>query len=158
MKLVVHILKMPENRYPRKCYEMLYHIDKSGVRSKPTWIHHVKNLLYLCNLQDVWEQQEVPDENIFICTFVENFKRYLHDNWYSEICSLGKLSCYREFKSSLTTEKYLSVVKINVHMFMFARLRCSSHYLRIETDRKLKNDANEYEYVCYVIETMGSGK
>ena len=83
-------------------------------------------------------------------TFVENFKNYLYSKWYCEVCTLDKLSYYREFKSSLVPEKYLSAVQINVHMKMLARLRCSSHYLRIETDRKRNIDRNER--ICFLCE------
>ena len=60
------------------------------------------------------------------------------------------MSCYREFKLSLDAEKYLFSVKIVAHAQMLARLRCSSHYLRIETDRKHKIDRNER--ICLLCE------
>ena len=40
IKYWTKLLKMPQSRYPKKCYNMLYAIEKSGVRSKPTWVQH----------------------------------------------------------------------------------------------------------------------
>ena len=136
VKYWAKLLNMPNNRYPRKCYDMLYYIERSGVRSKSTWVKSVENLLILANMHDVWENQEVRNVNNFVKTFVNNFKEYLFLNWRSELCSMDKLSSYRNFKVSLDTEKYLFILKLPVHIQMMARFRCSSHYLRIETDRK----------------------
>ena len=130
---------------------MLYSIECSGVRTRPTWVNKVKNLLYLANLCDVWERQEVSCIDSFVRLFVENFKRYLFTKWQSEVCSMDKLVTYREFKTSLEPDKYLFIVKVPIHLKMLARFRCSTHYLRIETDRK--HNIERWQRLCQLCQS-----
>ena len=69
----------------------------------------------------------------------------MYSEWYVEITSLDKLSTYRTFKTNLDPERYLTV-NVYDHRVMLSRLRCSSHALRIETDRK--NDIVRNERLC----------
>ena len=79
----------------------------------------------------------------FLFIFVEKFRKVLFSQWYSEVCSLDKLSLYREYKFSLEPERYLRSINISSHRQMLARFRCSSHFLRIETDRKHGIERNQ---------------
>ena len=130
---------------------MLYQIEESGVRSRKTWVRDVKNLLFVCNLQDIWNYQAVNNVNDFVDTFTERFKRFLFSEWYSDVCTLEKLNWYRRFKFTLDPARYVFSVRTTVHMQMLARLRCSSHYLRVETDRK--HGIERYMRLCQLCDS-----
>ena len=92
VKYWAKLINMPSHRYPRKCYNMLYLIEESGYRTRKTWVRDVKNLLYMCNLQEFWESQTVGNVNTFVDTFSSNCKHVLFSEWYSEVCTLNKLN------------------------------------------------------------------
>ena len=135
IKYWTKLICMPNSRYPKKCYNMLYNIENSGTRTKHTWISDIQNLLFICNMNDAWQAQEVGNVNAFINIFVERFKQYLYLEWRADICTLDKLDTYCQFKITIEPERYLFSVHIRTHMQSLARLRCSSHCLRIEKDR-----------------------
>lgn len=122
---------------------MLYYLDSSGSRSKITWAGHIKNLLFSCNLHEFWDAQIIPDVKAFIKLFVTRFKERLYLDWFGEISTLDKLDSYRSYKTDLQQEHYLFVINITSHRIALSRFRCSSHCLKIETDRKNEIDRNE---------------
>ena len=135
IKYWAKLLCMPNTRYPKKCYNMLFNIEESGSRNKETWVADIKKLLFICNMNELWFAQDVGNIDMFVNTFVLKFKNVLASDWWADICTLDKLDAYRQFKSTLQPEKYLFSVTINSHMQSLSRLRCSSHCLRIETGR-----------------------
>lgn len=143
VKYWVKLLKMPRSRYASKCYAMLYHIDSSQTRTSPNWVTHVKDILLSCNMHDAWDAQTVSNVKCFLEVFVTRLKYRLYLDWHGDISTMDKLDSYRNFKIRLEPERYLFSVNIPNHRFMLSRFRCSSHCLRIETDRKNNMDRNE---------------
>ena len=60
------ILKMRENKYARKCYNMMYHYDQLGYIN---WASHIHKLLYTNGFGYIWDSQEVNNENNFLYVF-----------------------------------------------------------------------------------------
>lgn len=150
VKYWAKLVNMPSTRYPRKCYDMLYAVEQSGIRSKRTWVAEVKDLLCLCNLSEIWDSQNVDDIDELMGMFSSRFKTHLFHDWKSDVCTLSKLDTYREFKNTITPEKYIFEVKIYAHRIALSRFRCSAHCLRIELDRgKLQRD----QRICQLCNT-----
>ena len=53
------ILKLTDEKYVRKCYNMLYHFDSLGYSNCAT---NIKNILFTCGFGYVWENQMVRNE------------------------------------------------------------------------------------------------
>ena len=56
IKYWLKVIAMPNNRYPKACYRMLYQLDEHG---RSTWATSVKVLLIRYGFQEVWDQQSV---------------------------------------------------------------------------------------------------
>ena len=126
------ILRMPNHRYPYKCYKMLHSLDNHG---HINWASHVKNLLFNFGFGIVWINQDIESQDNFLISFSTRLKDVAGQEWFAEVCTLDKLSTYREFKTLLNPERYLLTVEIKSHRIALSRLRCSSHSLMIEAGR-----------------------
>ena len=94
-------------------------------------------------MQMVWNAQGVTNLNDFLTCFTPGLKQRLYLDWKGDVSVMDKLDSYRNFKVTLEPERYLFVVSIPHHRSQLSRFRCSSHCLRIETDRKNNIDRNE---------------
>ena len=95
IKYWIKLIKMPDARYPKACYNMLKAYDDQG---KVTWATHIRELLAKYGFRYVWMSQEIGDDVLFI----EIFKRRLVDcytqNWNSDVHDNEKLLYYKEYK------------------------------------------------------------
>ena len=127
------ILKMPNERYVKKCYLMMLNDDIHGHKN---WVSMLRHVLQSNGFGNVWESQCVGNETYFINTFINRLKdQYLQD-WTGAINSNSKLSTYyNKFKQFFLYEKYLDVLNIRKFRYIYAIFRCSSHDLAIERGR-----------------------
>ena len=132
IKYWIKLIKMPDARCPKACYNMLKTYDDQG---KVTWATHIRVLLAKYGFRYVWMSQEIGDDVLFI----EIFKRRLVDcytqNWNSDVHDNEKLLYYKEYKINLEFEPYLKIVEIRKHLKSLAKIRCVSHKLEIEEGR-----------------------
>ena len=59
-------MKMPDDRYVKKCYIMLQCYAEAGVSN---WACNIRKLLYINVFGYVWESQGVDNENQFLALF-----------------------------------------------------------------------------------------
>ena len=137
IKYWIKLLTMPENRYPKQCYRMLKSLDDIG---KITWATRVKDLLNRYGFGYAWIAQDVGDENRFITQFKLRLTDCSTQEWQNQIQNSSRCDLYKNIKSLLDPEKYLSI-DIPFHLRKaYSRFRCSSHKLHIETGRHLGVD------------------
>ena len=134
------LLQMSNHRYPKNCYLMLKGLDDVGRRS---WASNVRELLFKYGFGFVWVSQDIGD----IPTFLQQFKQRLFDcmfqNWQSGITDSTRCDFYKNIKTLLNPERYLSIkLPFNI-MKSYARFRCSSHKLNIETGRHFNISRND---------------
>ena len=123
------LLQMPDHRYPKNCYIMLKAQDDIG---RNNWVTSVKMCcfntdLVSCGYHKMWG----------ILTFLLDFLNNdcYTQNWCENINSSTRCEMYKNIKSLLAPEKYLTVDMSFYLRKSLARFRCSSHELRIETGR-----------------------
>ena len=100
------LIRMDNNRLPKKSYNMLYNLDSKG---KSTWVTNVRN--FLCNhgYQYVWLNQEVGCNNAFLKSLKLRLVDCRLQEWNSHLESSDRFEFYRTFKSCCSLEMYLSI-------------------------------------------------
>ena len=132
IKYWLRILHLKDDRYVRKCYNMLKLLDANG---KVNWVSTIRQLLFKNGFGYIWENQSVNNETAFLKEFVLRLRDQYLQTW-NDICQRSsKLTSYISFKSTFGKEKYLSVLNIKKYRYAFVSLRCSSHQLMIEKGR-----------------------
>lgn len=127
------ILQMPDTRYPKACYKMLYCLDQQG---RHTWASSVKMLLCKYGFREVWDEQGVGNPAVFFTEFTERVKHVYFENWEYDVSQSSKLCLFRAIKSAgISRESYLYNISYKTHRSSLAKLRCSSHNLSIEKGR-----------------------
>ena len=115
IKYWIKLIKMPDARYPKACYNML---KAYGDRGKVTWTTHIRALLAKYGFRYVWMSQEIGDDVLFI----EIFKRRLVDcytqNWNSDVHDNDKLLYYKEYKERLCMNCNLRVIEDEYHVIL----------------------------------------
>lgn len=139
------ITKMPDCRYVKKCYNLLF-LDCTNGRTN--WVTKVKNILFRFGFGYVWEQQFVNNIPSFISKFESRLKTTYEQDWHASLTLSSKASAYILFKPHFGLENYIHEISISKFRVAFARFRCSSHQLRIETGR-FKNEVRS-DRLCLV--------
>ena len=119
---------------------MLKEYDASGGNN---WVSDIKNMLCTYGFGDVWLNQGVGNADLFVYTFKQRLIDMSVQTWHDDVSNNSKLHLYRNFKTSLDFELYLSTDVYWKHKVALARLRCVNHKLAIERHRYLKCDRNE---------------
>ncbi|XP_071104703.1 uncharacterized protein [Haliotis cracherodii] len=133
LKYWFKILKMPIDRLPRKCYNMMLLYEKHGSRS---WVYDVKSLLNDCGYGYVWRNQCVPNNpDSFLVSLRQRLKDIYLQKWASHVLSSEKCNYYKLFKTTISPEYYLFDINFKRFRISLAQFRCSSHRLRIEVGR-----------------------
>ena len=128
----IRILKMPQHRLVKKCYNMMKYFDELG---SSNWCTRIKLLLQSAGLNYAWEVQDIQNEAVFIATFVQRLKDQYIQNWFSDINTNRKLVLYKDFKMNFSHEYYLDVISVRKFRHALAQIRTGHHPLEIETGR-----------------------
>ena len=139
LKYWIRLLHMERHRYPKQCYEMLKSLDSIG---RVTWATHIKSLLFTYGFGYVWISQTVGRPETLIHLFQQRIKDSLMQNWYGKISEMSKAEHYKNFKTLLDVEKYLSIDLSYKYRRVLANFRCSAHELMIEKGRQFDIDRN----------------
>ena len=135
VKCIKHWLKLlflPTHRYPKQCYLMLKRLSDNG---RSTWTAAVSSLLFSYGLGYVWIAQKIGDANRFLQVFNARVRNIASQNMMHMISISHKADSYKQFKSLLNVERYLSLDICFKFKRALAKFRCSNHSLLIETGR-----------------------
>lgn len=112
---------------------MLYSLDQQG---RSTWASGVRIVLHKYGFHEVWNDQSVGNKYLFLKEFTDRVKQGYVESWEYETSQSNKLTLLRGLTTSCTeTESYLYSVTLRRYRSGLARLRCSSHNLRVEKGR-----------------------
>ncbi len=126
------LIQMPNHRYPRNCYLMLKAHDDMG---RVNWASNVRNLLYKYGFGFVWISQDVGDITMFLYQFKQRIIDCCKQTWHSDVDTSAKCIHYKQFKTILNVERYITC-SLPFHMRKaMAKFRCSNHKLSIEVGR-----------------------
>ena len=129
----IHILDMDDDRYPKRCYELLKRLDNM---ERHNWASEIRLLLCKFGFESVWLQQCVPHRNSFIANFREKLKEYYIERWQTQLKNSSKLAIYSTFKLNFGLESYLGGCMSRQLCITFARFRSSCLPLEIDNGRK----------------------
>ena len=100
------ILKMTDARLPHKAYKMLLYMHN---QNRKTWASSISYLLYRHGFDEVWENQGVGDENMFMRVFKDRLVNVYKQSWQGEMNNKERYSFYRTFKAELILSPCLQV-------------------------------------------------
>jgi hypothetical protein len=123
---------MPNTRFVKKCYLMMYNDDVNG---HINWVSSLRQCLQIHGFGNVWANQSINSEQLFLKHFVQRLKDMFLQDWHEAVNSNRKLSWYILFKKEFTYEYYLDMLDIKKFRFAFVNFRVGSHELEIETGR-----------------------
>ena len=132
LKYWIKILHMQNDRYVKKCYNMMLHYDNFGCTN---WVSNVKKILYENGFGYIWENQHVQNENVFLQRVEQGMRDQFVQKWRNTISESSKLRLYCQIKRNFSFEYYLDVLLLSKFRNAFASLRLSCHYLEIESGR-----------------------
>ena len=135
VKFWIKLIRLPTNRYTRKCYDMLVELDKRG---NITWATKIRQLLQTNGFGYAWFYQGVANESNFLRIFKERIKDIDAQNWSSRVKSYDKLRMYISFKSNFCVEPYILYNHDSKRRSFMANFRFSSLELNIEMGRRKK--------------------
>ena len=97
------------------------------------WAQTVKTVLDKAGFSHIWNNPDSIPHDLFIEKLTQRLWDQYQQQWLSDLATSRKLRTYRLFKTRLEFEPYLNLpIHIRIQL---ARLRSSSHSLRIETGR-----------------------
>ena len=143
IKYWCRLLCMGNHKYPKNCYKMLKSLDEAG---RQNWVSKVRHLLFQYGFGYVWIAQEFGNEIFFINQFKTRISDCMQQNWHSDINESPRCDSYKEFKSLLNVERYLTLDMPFYLRKAFARFRSSSHKLAIEIGRH--HGINRTDRIC----------
>ena len=124
IKYWCHLLCMNDNRYPKNCYRMLKSHAEIG---RSNWASNIRDLLYRFEFGFVWLSQDVGNVSAFIQQFRQRVIDCSIQSWHSDIDFASKYEHYKNFKTLLNVERYVSG---NLPFYIrksVAKFRCSNH-------------------------------
>ena len=127
-------------------YDSLLTTANSG---KKNWAYNVKLLLDSYGFSYVWRNPESIDLKNFHIVFKSRVIDVFKQNWFNGISNCNTLCTYRSFKQYHGIEQYLDFLPGKLRIAL-ARLRLSSHNLRIETGRYSQNRTERAFRYCTI--------
>jgi len=124
------VLKMDMNRIPRQAYEMLLN-SMSRCGGEKTWAGHVKSLLDKHGFSNVWLNQGVQNEKLFLKIFKQRVLDCYCQQWMSKLNGSERFVVYRSFKSSLHPELYLNHLTISKFRRYYTWFRLGVNELKV---------------------------
>ena len=129
----LRLLKLPNNRYVKLCYNMLKYYDSIGHKN---WVTNIRNVLYTNGFGYIWEiQNNDIDSILFLANFEKRLKDQYIQSWRTSIESNLKLAYYKDYKRFFHKELYITVIDIPKFRKALACFRSSFHNLMIEKGR-----------------------
>ena len=132
LKYWLKILKMPDERYVKKCYAMLLNMPNNSYFN---WAKEMENLLCQNGFGYVWYNQLVDNENMFLKLFTQRLKDKHMQYWHSYTENCSKLKIYKNIKFSYDYEHFVDVLSIRKFRHCYAQFRTGVHDLEIERGR-----------------------
>lgn len=143
IKYWLKLLSSPSNSLLYSCYSFLYNQCLLG---KSNWASEIRDLLCRHGFGWAWENQSVPDDNIFLKLFSKRVKDCELQLWKSELENMSKLRTYSLIKQTKEQEFYLTLCIPRRLKTVLAKFRTGNHNLEIEIGRH--DNLNTEDRLC----------
>jgi hypothetical protein len=137
------LLTMPSYRYPKQCYLMLKKLDDV---ERICWATKIKIILFYYGYGVVWISQNIGNIDLFVSQFKERLSIHYNQCWKDDLNSASRCYHYKQFKSLLDIESYLTLELPFKFKKALTKFRCSNHSFMIETGRH--NNIPLHERFC----------
>jgi len=117
LKYWLKILKMPESRYVRKCYNYLLN---TKTKLSVNWALKIKRILCENNCEYVWLVPNVENDNSFIKKFTEYIRRRHLAARQTSLNSSSKLSLCMSIKTAYGHEHYVNILNVRKYRHAYA--------------------------------------
>jgi hypothetical protein len=136
IKYWLRVICLPDERLPKKAYNMLYYLESLG---KKSWAFYVKELLFRNGFREVWLQHGVGRTNVFISEFRQRLIDQFSQDWSSAVTSSERYEFYASFKRCLGAEVYFDVPQLRCFRDALIKFRLGispirAHKLRYRKD------------------------
>ena len=157
IKYWLKLQTMSDSRLPKQAYKMQLKLDEN---LNPCWVTRTKNFLCDFGFTDVWQQQGVGDERIFLSVLKLRLLEKYNYEWLNAVNTCNRFSFYVTFKSSLLPEQYFDCVTLKCYRDCLIKIRLgvipinSNKFRYSEDDRKKLCDfcqnqvEDEFNFVC----------
>ena len=133
LKYWLKIVNTEENKFIKCIYQtMLADIDNNN--RKTNWALLVKKLLANLGFYEVWLQQSVGDDGIFLSLVKQRLKDNFVQKWNEELNRSSRAIFYRCI-ANFEFSPYLDMITVKKFRLALAKLRTSSHRLEVEMGR-----------------------
>ena len=109
IKYWLKILKLPDEKYVKKCYNMLHHFDDVG---HTNWVTNIKDIFFTYGFGYVWESQMIRNKKGFLNLLIQRMKDHFLIEWKDGINGNRKLCDYANFKIQFGYETFLDILKV----------------------------------------------
>ena len=142
------VIKSSDIKYIKIIYNLMLQ-DTENNPGKINWAVLVKNLLGSLGFNDVWIQQGVGDEKLFMLVLKQRLNDNFMQTWNAELNQSTRALFYRSI-SNFKYQDYLDVVTVKKFRNALARLRVSSHRLEVEVGRWNRQSVEYAERKCRI--------
>ncbi|XP_071119476.1 uncharacterized protein [Haliotis cracherodii] len=132
VKYWLKLIEIDEERIPRKSYNMLVYNVKCG---RHNYASSIRSILFSHGFGVVWLRQAVGDKPLFMNSFKNVLINMFYQSWNSTIKASSRYILYKEFKSLLEPEKYLSIITEIKYRNVLIRLRAGLLRLKVNEGR-----------------------
>jgi hypothetical protein len=146
IKCVKYWLKLQEmstDRYPKKAYNMLLHMQQDN---RQTWASSIQYCLYKFGFQEVWLNRGVGNEKAFLQLFrerqIDAFKR----QWKFELETKERFKFYSGIKADFSLSLFLANLKHVKSRIDLIRFRLGVSQIKIHKLRFSR--ANNIDFTC----------
>ena len=136
IKYWLRVIKMQHHRLPFKAYKMMLYLHE---QNKRTWASDVCFFLHEHGFQNVWENQGVGDENLFLKTLKDRLIDAFILDWTMKMRSKERYTFYSSLKSSFKISPILDTVKHIQARNYFIRMRLGVSQIKVHKLRYAVN-------------------
>lgn len=146
IKFWLRIIKMPPERLPNKAYKMLLHMHG---QNRNSWASSVCFLLHKYGFDDVWVNQGVGDESVFLKFLKERLCTSYCQEWSLRIHAgtNERYSLFATFKNQLKLSSFLTEIKNIQARALISRIRLGVSRLNTHRNRFVKNGTVD-DFAC----------
>ena len=149
-KLVTsNLLKLSTSLY-NVCLSLYRHSDQN---QRFKWIKNVRDILYNCGFNAIWDSQTFPNTKWLVCAMRQKLKDIFINKWYSEIENSSSGIIYRIFKLRFCFEDYLVSLPFKLRK-SFMQIRTRNHRLPMNVGGG-KILLGKKDYALYVVMKLG---
>ena len=138
------VISSANHKYIKATYDMQLR-DLNNLPHKSNWASEVRNLLFSLGFNEVWYNQSVGNETLFLFLFKQRLRDTFVQEWNARLQESSRAIFYRHF-NNFNYKAYLDMLDSDLLRHSLTRLRTSSHRLEVEVGRWVKPERVPFEH------------